>query len=147
LRVWRIVFVLRMMLVVPLILTIAVGLAAEGWPGGKMNRPIARLLILLITITVPSFVTGLCALTKSYRLTGLLALLAGLSSIVAGGLLIHGGGPMRAAPLRFTDLLGLVVAGARLETYVAIPLGVVLGVGGVIMLRRVLARRKLPEPS
>ncbi len=147
LRAWRTVFLLRMLIVVPLIVTIAIGLAEEGWPSGRMNRPIARLLVLLIIITVPPFLTGLGALTRSYRLTGLLALLAGLSSIVAGILLIQGGQRMREAPLRFTDLLGLVVAGARLETFVAIPLGVVLAVGGLLLLRRALARRKLRQAS
>src|SRR6266540_2628468 len=42
LHVWRIVLVVWALLLLPLLLSVADGLAAEGWPRGRFNKAIAR---------------------------------------------------------------------------------------------------------
>src|SRR5664279_3357027 len=54
LGVWRIVFVVWALLLLPLLLSVADGLAAEGWPRGKFNRAIARLLVSILILTIPA---------------------------------------------------------------------------------------------
>ena len=61
LRVWRIVFVVWALLLLPLLISVADGLAAEGWPRGRFNKAIARMLISVLILTVPAFLASLCA--------------------------------------------------------------------------------------
>jgi hypothetical protein len=137
LRIWRIVFVSWVLLLLPLILTVAEGLAAEGWPRGKFNKTIAHLLILIIILTVPAFLTGLCALVRTYRLAGALALVTGLAYVVNGILLLRATAPGRphGLRLRFESVLDLILFGSQIASYLSIPMGIALTVGGIMTLR------------
>ncbi|MBN2577246.1 MAG: hypothetical protein JXP73_21975 [Deltaproteobacteria bacterium] len=135
LRVWRIFFVVWTILLLPLLLALAEGLAAEGWPKGRHNRPIAHILILILILTVPAFLTGLCALIRTYRLASALALATGLAYLVNGVLLIRATAPAKGLRLRFEDVLDLVLLGAQLGSYLSIPIGIALVVGGIMVFR------------
>ncbi len=145
LRAWRIFFVLRMMLLTPLLLAIADGIAEEGWPRGRFNRVIAKVLLMIITMAVPTFLTGLCALIRTYRLAGVLALVAGLLSLVDGVLLLRASWRFSIFSLRLSTVLDIVGFGSKLESYLALPIGIALIVGGIMTLRaagsRALASR------
>lgn len=140
LRIWRILFAAWAQLVTPLILTIADGVASEGWPTGRFNRPIAHLLSLLLTLTIPAFLTGLFALIRSYRLAGVLALATGVTYLARSIALIRAALPIRAWPIRPVDVLDLVVLSAKALAYISIPIGIALVVGGIMTLRAVRAR-------
>jgi hypothetical protein len=141
LRAWRIFFAVRAIYLAPLILNIADGLAEHGWPSGRFNRPIAHILLLLILLAAPTFLTGLCALARTYRVAGVLALVSGVTSIVVGRFLIRATTSFRHRPIVLGDVLNNVMFGAKVETYISIPIGIVLIVGGIMTLRSVLARR------
>jgi hypothetical protein len=140
LRAWRIFFVLRAMSVTPLLLTVVDGIAEQGWPSGRFNKPIAHLLLLILTMTIPTFLTGLCALIRTYRLAAALAILTGLASLVDGVLLIRATSPFRGRSLSLVDLLDVVMFGSKVETYLSIPMGIALIVGGIVIFRAVKAR-------
>jgi hypothetical protein len=140
LRIWRIVFVVWALLLLPLLLTVAEGLAAEGWPRGRFNRQIAHLLVLVLILTVPAFLTGLCALLRTYRLASALALATGLAYLVNGYLLIRATAPAKGLRLRFQDVLDVVLFGAQMGTYLSIPIGMALVVGGIMTFRAALRR-------
>lgn len=144
LRAWRVFFVAWTILVTPLLVTIAHGVAKEGWPSGRFNRPIAHVLTLILTLSIPAFLTGLCALVRSYRIAGVLAIVAGLASIVSGAFLFRATAPIKLLPRAFQDVLDVIAFGAKVETYLAIPVGIALIVGGLMTLRVVLTR---PVPS
>ena len=135
LRAWRIFFVLRAMLLTPMLFAIVDGLAEEGWPRGRFNQGIANVLLMIITMTVPAFLTGLCALIRTYRLAGVLALVAGPLSLVDGFLLLRASWRYSVSSLRLSTVLGIIGFGSKLESYLAIPLGIALIVGGIMTLR------------
>jgi len=141
LRVWRIVFVVWALLLLPLLLTLAEGLAAEGWPRGKFNKSIAHLLILILILTVPAFLTSLCALVRTYRLASALALVTGLAYLVNGVLLIRATAPAQGLRLRFQNVLDLILFGSQMGSYLSIPIGIVLIVGGTMTFRAAGAAR------
>ena len=140
LRVWRIVFVVWALLLLPLLLSVADGLAAEGWPRGRFNKAIARLLISILILTVPAFLTSLCALVRTYRLASALALVTGLAYLVNGVLLIRATAPAKGLRLRFESVLDLILFGAQMGSYLSIPIGVALIVGGIMTFRAARAR-------
>jgi len=142
LRVWRIFFVSWAVLLTPLLLTIADGIAKEGWPQGRFNRPIAHLLILVLTITIPAFLTGICAALRTYRWAGALALATGLATLGTSIFLFRATAPIRLSRLGFVDILDLVAIGSKLLTYFVLPIGVALVVGGIMTLEAQWRRRR-----
>jgi hypothetical protein len=140
LRVWRTVFVVWAMLLLPLLLAVAEGFVEEGWPRGKFNKPIEHILILILILTIPAFLTGLCALIRTYRLASALALVTGLLYLVNGVLLIRATAPAKGLRLRFDYVLDLVLLGAQLGSYLSIPIGIGLIVGGIMTFRAARAR-------
>jgi ACR3 family arsenite efflux pump ArsB len=140
LSVWRIVFVVWALLLLPLLISVADGLATEGWPRGRFNKAIARLLILILITTIPAFLTSLCALTRTYRLASALALVTGLAYLVNGVLLIRATAPAKGLRLRFESVLDLILFGAQMASYLSIPVGVALTVGGIMTFRAARAR-------
>ena len=140
LRDWRFFLVAWALLVLPLLLTVAAGLAAQGWPDGKINKPIAHLLILILTLTIPAFLTSVCSLIRAHRVTSVLALVTGLIYLVNGGFLIRATAPAKALRLKFETVLDLVLIGCQMASYFSIPIGIGLIVGGVMTFRMVRAR-------
>jgi hypothetical protein len=140
LRAWRLVFVLWAVLLTPLLLTIVDGIADQGWPRGRYNQTTANVLLMVITMTVPALLTSLCALIRTYRLAGVLALVAGLVSVVDGVLLLEATSRVRPSVIRLTSVLNIVAVGSKVESYLAIPIGLALVVGGVMTLRAASAR-------
>jgi hypothetical protein len=132
LRAWRIVFVLWTLLLTPLLLTISDGIAEQGWPSGRMNRPIAHLLLLVLTLAIPSFLTGLGALIRTYRVAGVLAVVTGLISLVTSVFLFRATAPIKISPLRLVDILDIVGFCSKATTYLSIPVGIALIVGGIM---------------
>jgi hypothetical protein len=147
LRVWRIFFVVWTILLCPVLLTIAYGIGKEGWPSGRFNRPIAHVLSLVLTLSIPAFLTGLGALLRIYRVAGVLAIVAGLASIVTGGFLFRATAPIKLFPRAFEDVLDVVAFGAKVETYLAIPIGIALIVGGIMTFRAARARTVAPSAT
>jgi hypothetical protein len=146
LRAWRIVFVLWAVLLTPLLLTIVDGIADEGWPRGRYNRTTANVLLMVITMTVPVLLTGLCALLRTYRSAGVLALVAGLAGLVDGVLLLQATSRVRPSAVPLTSVLNILAVGSKMESYLAIPMGLALIVGGTMTLRAVRARAA-PRPK
>jgi hypothetical protein len=146
LRAWRIFFVVRAVSVLPLLLTVVDGVAEEGWPRGRFNRVIANALSMVITIAVPAFLTGLGALIRTYRVAGLLALVAGLTSLVDGVLLLRASWRFSIFTLQLSNVLGIVAFGSKLESYLALPTGLALIVGGIMTLRAA-GRARAPSPA
>ena len=140
LRTWRFFLVAWAMLLLPLLLTVAVGFAAEGWPSGRFNKPIAHLLVLILTLTVPAFLTNLCSLIRTYRVASALALVTGLLYLVNGVLLIRATAPAKGLRLRFESVLDLVLFGSQMGSYLSIPIGIALIVGGIMTFRVARAR-------
>jgi hypothetical protein len=140
LRAWRIFFALRAMLLIPLLLTIVDGIAEEGWPRGRYNRAVANVLLMIITMIVPAFLAGLCALIRTYRLAGMLALVAGLASLVDGVLLLRASWRFSISSQRLSTVLNIVGFGSKVESYLSIPIGIALIVGGIMTLRAARAR-------
>lgn len=137
---WRIGFAAWAVLLLPLLLNVAQGLAEEGWPRGRFNRQVAHLLILILVFAVPALLTGLCALVRTYRLAGVLAYLTGLAYLWNGELLLRATAPARGWVLRFEDVLDVVLFGSQVATHVSKPVGIVLIIGGLLTLRAVQAR-------
>jgi hypothetical protein len=145
LRAWRILFAARAIFLTPLILNIADGLAEHGWPSGRGNRPIAHIVLLVILLAVSAFITGLCALIRTYRVAGVLAVVAGLASGVVGALLIPATASFRHRSIVLGDVLNNVMFAAKVETYISIPLGIVFIAGGIMTLRAALAQRRIAQ--
>ena len=140
LRAWRIVFVLWAILLTPLLLTVVDGVADEGWPRGRYNQTTANVLLMVITMTVPVLLTGLCALIRTYRWAGVLALVAGLTSLVDGVLLLQATSRVRPSVVPLTSVLNILAVGSKMESYLSIPMGIALIVGGIMTLRAVRVR-------
>ena len=151
LRAWRVFFVVRAMLLLPLILTVVDGIAVDGWPSGRFNRGIPEALLMIITMTVPVFLTSVFALIRTYRLAGMFALVAGLSSLVNGVLLLRASWRFNITSQHLSTVLGIIGFGSKLESYLAIPLGIALIVGGIVTLRSAralpVASSSIPESS
>jgi hypothetical protein len=144
LRVWRIVFVVWALLVLPLLLNVAQGVAEEGWPSGRFNRQVARILVLILVLTIPAFLTGLAALIRTYRVASGLALVTGPAYLVDGVLLIRATAPAHGLRLRFQNVLDIVLFGAQMGSYLSIPIGIALIVGGILIFRATRARATAP---
>lgn len=134
-RPWRIFFVAWAILASPLFFTIVDGVVREGWPQGRFNRPIARLLIMDLTLVVPALIIGLLAALRLYRTAGVLAMAAGLAAAGDFVYLLRATKPFRGAPVRIFEVLDIVLACSRAGVYLAIPAGLALIVGGIWMLR------------
>jgi hypothetical protein len=144
LRAWRIFFVHWPVLLTPLLLTLVDGIAEQGWPSGRYNRTTAKVLVLVLTFTVPQLLTGLSALVRTYRLAGVLALVSGLCSLGVGVPLLQATAEVRPWVIRLTSVLNILAFGSKLESYLAIPIGIVFVVGGILTLRA--ARTRVPAP-
>jgi hypothetical protein len=94
---------------------------------------------------VSAFITGLCALIRTYRVAGVLAFVSGVTSIVVGAFLIRATAPFRHRSIVLGDVLNNVMFAAKVETYISIPIGIVLVVGGIMTLRAALARRRMAD--
>jgi hypothetical protein len=70
-----------------------------------------------------------------YRLAGALALLTGLLYLVNSVFLFRATAPAKGLRLQFESVLDLFLLGAQLVSYVAIPVGVALLVGGSLTFR------------
>ena len=146
LQVWRIVFSAWALLLAPLLITIAFGLAEEGWPQGRFNKPVARLLIWIFITTIPAFLTGLTALIRTYRLTAWLAMLSGLSSLCSSYFLFVETAPIKlSVMLPLTHVLNIIGFFSKLVAFAAIPVGIASAVGGFVTLRA--ARQRTPPPT
>jgi hypothetical protein len=132
LNVWRIVFTVFSLLPMPLLLTIVDGIAEQGWPSGRMNRIAAEMLTLVLTVALPVFITGVCALVRLRLVTGILAAAAGANSIITGVLLFRATAPVKNLARPLTDILDIVVVGARLLSFLAVPMGIALIAGGIL---------------
>ena len=132
---WRVAFLAWATLFLPPLLTAVEGIATEGWPRGKHNQVVADLLILVFVLTIPAFVTSLCALLKTYRVTGGVALLTGLAYLVNGVLLIRATAPSKGWWFDLGSALNIVLTGAKMGSYLSIPIGVVFILGAVMVFR------------
>ncbi len=141
LLVWRVVFALLAMFLVPLLLTIAVGVADQGWPSGRFNRPIAHVLTLVLGVSIPAFLLGLLALLRMYRVAAVLALLTGLDLLALAIPLLRATSPIKIFPIHLDRLLDVVAFFAKLVSYLAIPIGVAFVAGGIMMFRAAQAAR------
>lgn len=142
LRAWRIAFLVRATYLFPLILNITDGLIEYGWPSGRFNRPIARILTLIIPLAASAFLTGLMVHIRTYRVTGLLAMLSGVTSIVLGVYLIPATESLMPLSISIGDVLNNVMFLSRLERFAAIPLGVVFIFAGILILMTPMARTR-----
>jgi hypothetical protein len=134
LRAWRIFMVVCAVYLLPLLLNIGDGLAEHGWPQGRFNRPIARILSLIIPLVLPLFVTGLVALIRLPRVAGVLAILSGASSIALTVYLIPASKSFLHLAITLGDVLNNVMFVVKCENYAGIPMGVAFLVGGILML-------------
>lgn len=133
---WRLFFSGWGLLLVPLLITIALGLAEDGWPTGRFNKPVARLLTWIFVATIPAFLTGLAALMRTYRLTGVLAMLSGLASLVCSRWLFKETTPIKLkVMLPLDSILHIIGFLSKLVAFASIPVGLALVVGGFLTLR------------
>lgn len=142
LRAWRIVFLVRAIYVFPLILNIVDGLMEFGWPSGRFNRPIGKILSLIIPLAASAFLTGLVTLIRSYRVAGVLAFLSGIASIVLGVYLIPATRSLRHLSITLGDVLNNIMFQTKYEIYVAFPMGIVFIVGGILLFGAAVARAR-----
>lgn len=137
LKAWRSFFAAWAFLLSPLLLNIAVGLAKEGWPSGKFNRPVARLLTWILIATVPAFLTGLLAVLRTYRLAAGLAVSSGLAALVCSRWLLIETTPIKLkAMLPLDNVLHIIGFLSKLVAFASIPVGIALTVGGLLILLR-----------
>jgi hypothetical protein len=73
-------------------------------------------------------------------LTGGLALVSGLVSMVDGYLLIRAAAPSKSWSFKLVDILDIVLFGTKVASRIAIPIGIALLVGGLMTLRAARAR-------
>jgi hypothetical protein len=147
LRLWRLCFVLWMIFLTPVLLAVLDGIVEDGWPRGRHHRSIAHALIIIITLTAPALLAGLAALLRTYRLAGVLALVAGLAAVVDGVLLLRASWQYSLAAQRLDSVVGIIGFGSKLESYVSIPAGLALVVGGVMTWRAARARAVAARPT
>jgi hypothetical protein len=136
LQAWRIFFCGWGLLLAPLLITIALGVAEQGWPSGKVNRPIVRLLTWVLVATIPAFLTSLLALTRSHRLTAVLAMVSGLASLACSRSLFIETAPIKlGAMLPLDNVLHIIGFLSKLVAFASIPAGIAMVVGGCLTLR------------
>lgn len=143
LRAWRIAFLVIATYFLPLILNIGDGLAEFGWPGeDRMNRPISRILRIIIPLAASGFLTGLVMQIRSYRVAGVLAFGSGITSIVLGVYLIPATKMLRHLSITLGEVLNNIMFQTKYEVFAAFPIGVACIVGGMMVLwaARVQAR-------
>jgi hypothetical protein len=145
LRIWRILFVVWGVLLLPLLLTAADGLAAEGWPRGRFNKQIEEILTCVLVFSVPGFLVSLPALVRTYRVASVLALATGLAYLVNTVFLFRVTAPAKGLRLLFADVLDIVLLGAQLGSYLSIPIGIALIVGGIMTFRAAQKVRPYPK--
>jgi len=134
-RVWRLVFVVWALLCFSLLFTIVDGVAQEGWPQGRFNRTIAEMLKILLGLLIPVFLTGFAALMRAYLAASLLALLAGLNQLILGIYLIRAAVPIKNVLRPLISRLDIIATGAKLLSYLTIPVGILLIVGAILLFR------------
>lgn len=139
LRAWQLAFLLWAVLFLPVLLSAAEGIASEGWPRGRHNEVVGKLLILDFTLTVPALVTSVCALIKSYRVTSAVALATGLTYLVNGVLLIRATAPSKGWWFDLGSPLNIILTGAKMGSYLSIPVGIAFVMGAVMIFRSVRA--------
>ena len=100
------------------------------------------MLISVLILTVPAFLASLCALVRTYRLASALSLVTGLAYLVNGVLLIRETAPAKGLRLRFQSVLDLILFGAQMGSYLSIPMGIALTVGGIMTFRAARARAR-----
>jgi hypothetical protein len=136
-RVWRFVLVGWALLLFPLFFTIIDGIAQEGWPRGRFNRVIAHMLTVLLGLLIPVFLTGLCALVQGYRAASGLALAAGLNHLILGIYLLRAAAPIKDLLRPQQNRLDIIAVGAKLLSYLTLPVGVLLVIGAILLFRAV----------
>lgn len=134
-RVWRLVLVAWALLLFPLLFAIVDGVAQEGWPRGRFNRTIAHMLSLLLGVMIPVFLAGLGALVQAHRAASTVALAAGVNHIVLGIYVLKAAAPIHNLMRPLRTRIDLIAVGAKLLSYLTIPVGVVLIVGAVLLFR------------
>jgi hypothetical protein len=137
---WRIAFLVLATLAFPVILNIIDGLVEFGWPSGRFNRPIGRILSMHIPLMALAFLPGLITHLRTYRVAGLFSILAGIATIVLGAYFLPATQGIRKLTIVLGDVLNNVMFGAKLESYAAIPMGVAFIVGGILVFRAARAR-------
>ena len=147
LRIWRIFFVAWGVLLLPLLLTAAEGLAAEGWPRGRFNRQIAEILTVVLVFAVSGFVASLPALVRTYRLASAVAVATGLAYLVNTVFLLRATAPAKGLRLQWEDVLDVVLLGAQFGSYLSIPIGIALIVGGIMTFRAARRLRQVTSPN
>ena len=140
LRTYRIFLVAWAVVVFPQLFTIIDGIAQEGWPSGRFNRTIAKLLTLNLVLMAPAFLTGLVALIKLPRVAGGLALFTGLNSVVTGIFLVRAAAPITNLRRPLTTILDLIVVGTKLLGFLTIPVGIALVIVGILSIRSASSR-------
>lgn len=135
LRNWRVAFLAWAMVVLPVQLTAVEGIASEGWPKGEHNKVVAELLILVLVLTVPAFLTSLLGLLRTYRLASGVALLTGFAYLVNGVLLVRATAPSKGWWFDLGSVLNIILTGAKMGSYLSIPVGVVFIIGAVMVFR------------
>ena len=141
LRITRMVLVAWAVILFPQLFLIVDGIVQEGWPSGRFNRPIAKLLTLNLAVMAPTFLTSLVALMKLPRVAGGLALLSGLNAIVTGFFLLRVAAPITHLRRPLTSVLDAIVVGTKLLSYLTIPMGVALVVVGILSFRAARERK------
>jgi hypothetical protein len=132
------------MIVLPVQLTAVEGVAAEGWPRGEHNKVVAELLILVFVLTLPAFLTSLLGLLRTYRLASGVALLTGLAYLVNGVLLVRATAPSKGWWFDLGSVLNIILTGAKMGSYLSIPVGLGFIVGAAMVFRAARAET-VPE--
>ena len=97
-----------------------------------MVRYIRDCVVHKHTLSLPAFLTAVCALLRTYRLASVLALVAGLVSVVDGYYLIRATAPSKGWSFNLVDILDIVLFGTKVASRIAIPIGIALIVGGIL---------------
>lgn len=145
----RVALLVRTTYLLPLLLNVVDGLVEFGWPSGRFNRPIGRILSFLIPLAASAFLTGLVVHIRAFRVAGVLAILTGGASIVLGVYLLPATQSLVRLSITLGEVLNNTMFMAKLERYLAIPLGVVFVVVGILMLvkaRSSITASRSPAP-
>ena len=93
--------------------------------------------VLAALTVIPVFFIGKALFN---RWAGVLALVAGLTSLVDGVLLLQATSRVRPSVVPLTSVLNILAVGSKMESYLSIPMGIALIVGGIMTLRAVRVR-------
>ena len=138
--VWRIVFVVWLALLFPLLFTVVDGIAGEGWPQGRFNRALAHMLILIFIMIIPTFLAGLAALIRAVRVAAVFALLSGVAYLATSPFLFRAAKPIKDLLRPLVTVVDVIAVWSKILSYVCIPVGVGLIVGGILTLRAARSR-------